>query len=119
MGSSEGKGLGVVGMYMLSASYQRKAVPYGRCVRSFRQYKVPAEGGGTRMLIDRRSLTRRVPNFEAGCDHRRCSIRVVFTELGCHARCLGCGAVGPPCLGSNDARQALMAPKLEQASARY
>jgi len=71
------------------------------------------------MLIDRRSSTRHIPNFEAECDHRRCSITVVFTEVGCHTRCLGCGAVGPAYPNSKDARQALLIPKSTRTSARY
>jgi hypothetical protein len=53
------------------------------------------------------------------CDPHRYSMTVVFTELGCHARCLGCGAVGPGCSNSKDARQALLVPKLARTLARY
>ena len=40
------------------------------------------------------------------CDHRY-PLSVVFTELGCHARCLNCGAIGPGKPSSETARQAL------------
>lgn len=40
------------------------------------------------------------------CNHR--SLAVVFTELGCHARCLSCGTIGPERPGSKAARQALL-----------
>jgi hypothetical protein len=55
----------------------------------------------------------------AGCDHRRYSMTVVFTELGCHARCLGCGALGPERSSSKAARQALLVPELAQTTSRY
>ena len=56
------------------------------------------------------SFRYRRPRSEAGCDHRRCSVTMVFTELGCHARCLACGALGPGCSDSNAARQSLQVP---------
>jgi hypothetical protein len=50
-------------------------------------------------------------------DHRG-SLTVVFTELGCHARCLSCGAVGPARPSSEAARQALQVLG-ERAGVRY
>jgi hypothetical protein len=58
------------------------------------------------------SLASRRPRTGAGCDHRRCSVTTVFTELGCHARCLACGALGPGCPDSDVARQSLLVPAL-------
>jgi hypothetical protein len=40
------------------------------------------------------------------CNHR--SLAMVFTELGCHARCLSCGTIGPERPSSKAARQALL-----------
>jgi len=49
--------------------------------------------------------------WRAECTHRRCSKTVVYSELGCHARCQGCGALGPGCLNSEAARQAFLLPE--------
>jgi hypothetical protein len=40
------------------------------------------------------------------CDHR--TLSMVFTELGCHARCRICGTIGPEQPSSETARQALL-----------
>ena len=40
------------------------------------------------------------------CDHRL--LAMVFTELGCHARCRICGTIGPEQPSSEAARQALL-----------
>jgi hypothetical protein len=61
-----------------------------------------------------KSLANCGSSLGAACDHRRFSLSVVFTELGCHARCSGCGKVGPGCLSSNAARQAFLLPQLER-----
>jgi len=56
-----------------------------------------------------RSKSVRKPGLSVGgrrCNHR--SLAVVFTELGCHARCLSCGTIGPERLSSKAARQALL-----------
>ena len=47
----------------------------------------------------------------AGCAHRRYPKTVVFTELGCHARCLDCGALGPGCPSSKAAWQEFLVRK--------
>ncbi len=38
------------------------------------------------------------------CDHR--TLAMVFTELGCHARCRICGTIGPEQPSSETARHA-------------
>jgi hypothetical protein len=56
-----------------------------------------------------RSKSARKPGPSVGgqrCDHR--SLAMVFTELGCHARCLSCGTIGPERPSSKAARQALL-----------
>ncbi len=56
-----------------------------------------------------RSETVRKPGPNVGdrrCNHS--SLAVVFTELGCHARCLSCGTIGPERPSSKAARQALL-----------
>jgi hypothetical protein len=56
-----------------------------------------------------RSESVRKPELSVGgrrCNHR--SLAVVFTELGCHARCLRCGNIGPERPSSKAARQALL-----------
>jgi hypothetical protein len=45
-----------------------------------------------------------VPNLSLRCD--QLSLTVVFTELGCHVRCLRCGTVGPERPSHQAARQA-------------
>ena len=42
------------------------------------------------------------------CDHRARPATVVFTEMGCHASCRSCGAVGPGCATSGEAQRALL-----------
>ena len=62
----------------------------------------------------------RNPSFgESRCDHRRHSTTTVYTELGCHARCLGCGTLGPGCFSSKAALQEFLAPTYASASVRY
>ena len=78
-----------------------------------------SQKGGSKIASIDRSLTNCGTSLRAGCDHRRCSMAMVFTELGCHARCLGCGALGPGCSSSEVAQQALLEPKLTQTLARY
>jgi hypothetical protein len=56
------------------------------------------------------------PSLGPRCDHL--SLTVVFTELGCHARCLRCGTIGPERPSYQAARQAL--PVLgARAGSRY
>jgi hypothetical protein len=40
------------------------------------------------------------------CDHKG-PLTVVVTEMGYHARCLGCQALGPACSGLEIAQEAL------------
>ncbi len=49
------------------------------------------------------------------CDHR--TLVMVFTELGCHARCRTCGTIGPEQPSSETARQAYRS--WERADGRY
>ena len=44
----------------------------------------------------------------AQCYHRRRPATVVYTELGCHARCSSCGALGPGCPDPKAARLELL-----------
>jgi hypothetical protein len=46
-------------------------------------------------------------SLKVRCDHRY-PLAVIFTELGCHARCPNCGAVGPGRPSSEAARQTLV-----------
>jgi hypothetical protein len=62
---------------------------------------------------------RRKSSSDGGCDHRRYSTTMVFSELGCHARCRGCGAVGPGCPSSKAARQEFLALQYAPTSVRY
>ena len=71
-----------------------------------------SQKGGSKIASVDKPLTNCRPSLRAGCDHRRCSMTVVFTELGCHGRCLACGVLGPGCPTSEAARQALMVPEL-------
>jgi hypothetical protein len=52
------------------------------------------------------------------CDHRACPTRLVFTEMGCHASCGSCGALGPGCPTSEEAQRALLA-KGNSGGSRY
>jgi hypothetical protein len=53
------------------------------------------------------------------CNHRRYLSTVVYTELGCHACCRGCGTLGPGCPSSKAALQEFFAPKYIATSVRY
>jgi hypothetical protein len=53
----------------------------------------------------------RKASLGTGCNHRRYPKTVVFTELGCHARCPGCGALGPGRANSKAAWQEFLASK--------
>lgn len=57
------------------------------------------------------------PSLTIRCGHR--SLAVVFTELGCHARCLSCGAIGPERPNSEAARQALPALRARARGGDY
>ena len=57
-------------------------------------------------MLRSKSVRKPGPSMEGHrCDHR--SLAMVFTELGCHARCLRCGTIGPERPSSKAARQAL------------
>jgi len=58
-------------------------------------------------------------NLGSGCNHRRYSTALVYTELGCHARCRGCGTLGPGCSSSKAALQEFFAQKYVATSVRY
>jgi hypothetical protein len=59
------------------------------------------------------------PNPVGSCFHPHYRTRVVFTELGCHVRCLVCGALGPGYTSSEAARQAFLVPKHACSLNRY
>jgi hypothetical protein len=61
---------------------------------------------------------KRKPNTRSGCDHRRYSATMVYTELGCHARCRGCGTLGPGCANSKAALEEFCGSKHTARSAR-
>jgi hypothetical protein len=52
------------------------------------------------------------------CDHRTHPMTVVFTEMGCHASCPTCGAVGSGHPSSEEARRALLV-LVESENGRY
>ncbi len=56
----------------------------------------------------RKPLISRRWSLDAQCDHRDYPIVVVATEMGYHARCLGCEAAGPGRPSLKAARQALL-----------
>jgi len=47
--------------------------------------------------------------MQHGCNHRARPSTLLFTELGCHASCLSCEAIGPERPNSEEARRALLA----------
>ncbi len=59
------------------------------------------------------------PKPQGWCDHRTRPTTVVFTEMGCHASCQGCGALGPGCLTSEEAQRALLLVTGRSGSDRY
>jgi hypothetical protein len=110
--------VGFVPVYMLGPPNKEKLCRMAD-VLSQSGVVVCSQKGGSKIASVDRSLTSCGTSFGAGCDHRHHSLRMVFTELGCHARCLGCGALGPGCSSSKAAQQALLGPKLAQTLARY
>ncbi len=69
-------------------------------------------------MLRRKFLVGRQSNPRVGCDHRY-HITVIFTELGCHARCLDCEALGPERPSSKAARQALLVLGARTDDGRY
>ena len=56
-------------------------------------------------MLRRKSFAKPWPGARTRpCHHR--TLAVVFTELGCHARCRICGTIGPERSSSDSARQA-------------
>jgi hypothetical protein len=66
-------------------------------------------GKGTRDML-RNSAVEVRSRVQGWCDHRARPATVVFTEMGCHASCPSCGAVGPGCPTSEEAQRAFLAP---------
>jgi hypothetical protein len=65
-------------------------------------------GKGTRGMLRSRAVEGRW-RVQGWCDHRARPTTVVFTEMGCHASCQRCGAVGPGCPTSEEAQRTLLA----------
>lgn len=69
------------------------------------------------VTLHSKPFTKPGPSLRVRCGHR--SLAVVFTELGCHARCLSCGAIGPERPNSETALQALPALRVRTRSRDY
>jgi hypothetical protein len=66
-------------------------------------------------MLHRKSSPGQGSSPGARCDHRACTIAVAATELGYHARCLRCGALGPGQPSSKSARLVLLVKGSEPA----
>jgi hypothetical protein len=67
----------------------------------------------------RSSVVEGRPKPQGWCNHRARPITVVFTEMGCHASCQSCGAVGPGCPTSEEAQRALLLATGKSGNGRY
>jgi hypothetical protein len=60
--------------------------------------------------MQRRNVVKANSRPQGWCNHRSRPPTLVFTEMGCHARCPNCGAIGIGCPNSEEAQRALLIP---------